>query len=90
MNAVALRNSGPDEAGASGLGAWDRLAEVRLPITVACGELDVPFMIERCSDLVSRLPNASLHMLPGVAHLTYLEQPAMVADLISEAADGEA
>jgi pimeloyl-ACP methyl ester carboxylesterase len=82
MNAIALRNSAPEGAGASGLNAWDRLDEIRLPTTVACGELDIPFMIERCEELVTRLPNANLRMLPGVAHLPPLEDPAMVADLI--------
>ncbi|HEY6470500.1 MAG TPA: alpha/beta hydrolase [Candidatus Dormibacteraeota bacterium] len=86
MNAAALRNAAPDRAGASGLNAWERLDEVRLPTIVACGELDVPFMIERCGDLASRLPNASLRMLPGVAHLPYLEEPATVANLIIEVA----
>jgi len=86
MNAAALRNSASEGAGACGLDAWDRLDEIRLPTTVACGELDVPFMVERCGALASRLPNGRLRMLPGVAHLPYMEQPAMVANLIVEAA----
>ena len=86
MNARALRNAALDGAGVSGLDAWGRLDEIRLPTTVACGELDVPFMVERCRELANRLPNAHRRMLPGVAHLPYLERPAMVADLITDAA----
>jgi pimeloyl-ACP methyl ester carboxylesterase len=84
MNAAALRNAAPAGAGASGLHTWDRLDEIQLPTSVACGELDVPFMIDRCEDLATRMPNACFRMLPGVAHLPYLENPAMVADLIME------
>jgi len=85
MNAATLRNATPEGVGVSGLDAWGRLDEIRLPTTVACGELDVPFMVARCGELATRLPNARLRMLPGVAHLPYLEQPAMVVDLIADA-----
>ena len=85
MNGMALRNAAPDGVGASGFDTWGRLDEIRLPTTVACGDLDVPFMIERCEELARRLPGACLKILSSVAHLPYLEQPAMVADLITEA-----
>ena len=28
--------------------AWHRLAEITVPVTVACGDLDVPFIVDRC------------------------------------------
>jgi pimeloyl-ACP methyl ester carboxylesterase len=40
MNAIILRNGVPEDAGDSGVDAWNRLDEVRVPVTVACGDLD--------------------------------------------------
>jgi pimeloyl-ACP methyl ester carboxylesterase len=83
MNAVALKNEIPEESGKSGLAAWSRLEEISVPVTVACGDLDLPFMVSRSKELSDWLPDSRHHVLPGVAHLPYLEDPAMIADLIS-------
>jgi pimeloyl-ACP methyl ester carboxylesterase len=88
MNAIILRNGVQEDQGGSGVDAWRRLHEVRVPVTVACGELDVPFMLARCRELAGRLPRGRYRELPGVAHQPYLEQPRQVADLILAALDG--
>lgn len=85
MNATIIANNLPEKNGASGVDAWNRLAEVRIPVTVACGEFDVSFVIERSRLLASRLPNASFQILPGMAHQPYLEHPDQVANLILQA-----
>jgi len=85
MNAIIIKNKVPENAGSSGVDAWNRLAEVRVPVTVACGELDAPFMIDRNRQLAARLPSASFHILPGMAHQPYLEHPDQVANLALEA-----
>jgi pimeloyl-ACP methyl ester carboxylesterase len=85
MNEVILRNGDPEEAGASGIAAWERLDEVRVPVTVACGDLDVPFLIARNRELARRLPSARYHVLPGMAHQPYLEHPDQVAGLLIRA-----
>ena len=41
MNAVIIGNAETDAAGAAGVDAWHRLAEITVPVTVACGDLDV-------------------------------------------------
>ncbi|MEZ5075451.1 MAG: alpha/beta hydrolase [Solirubrobacterales bacterium] len=85
MNAIAL-TSHRDAEPRSGLGAWDRLAEVTVPTTLVCGELDIPLMLERCRLVAGRLPNARPPVeLPGVAHLPGLEDPGAVARMIDEA-----
>ncbi|HET9093006.1 MAG TPA: alpha/beta hydrolase [Acidimicrobiales bacterium] len=84
MNGIALRNGVPEGAGRTGVDAWNRLGEVGIPATVACGDLDVPFLLERSEELARRLPNAVHRILPGVAHLSELEQPATVAALLEE------
>jgi pimeloyl-ACP methyl ester carboxylesterase len=82
MNAIILGNGAREDEGGSGVDAWHRLDEVRAPVTVACGGLDVPFLIARSRELAGRLPNGLYRELPGLAHQPYLEQPGQVADLI--------
>lgn len=84
MNAIALRAEAEstEETGDSEIDAWSRLAEIAVPVTVAWGELDIAALNERCQELVERLPAASGRALDDVAHLPYLEDPDLVADLI--------
>ncbi len=82
MNAIALKNELPEESGKSGLTAWSRLEEITLPVTVACGDLDLPFVVSRSKELSDWLANSQHHVLPGMAHLPYLEDPALIAKLI--------
>jgi pimeloyl-ACP methyl ester carboxylesterase len=88
MNETILRNDVDDEAGASGVNAWSQLEEIRTPTTVAWGDLDVPLLIEESEVLATRLPNARTRVLPDTAHLPYLEQPTLVADVIRAAVTG--
>ncbi|MBO0807136.1 MAG: alpha/beta hydrolase [Actinobacteria bacterium] len=85
MNEIVVRNGVPESAGASGVDAWHRLPEVQVPVTVACGDLDVPFVLARCRELADRLPDGRFQLLPGMAHQPYLEQPEFVANLVRDA-----
>lgn len=85
MNAIILRNAVPEGAGSSGVDTWNRLDEVPVPVTVACGDLDVSYLITRGRELADRLPNGRYHVLPGMAHQPYLEQPGKVAQLVVQA-----
>jgi len=88
MNAIILRNGDREDEGGSGVDAWSRLDEVQVPVTVACGSLDVPFLVARSRDLAARLPCARCRELPGMAHQPYLEDPRQVADLLLGALAG--
>ena len=85
MNAVIIGNDVPETEGAAGVDAWHRLAEIKVPVTVACGDLDVPFLVDRCRLLAGRLPAARHHVLAGMAHQPYLESASAVAQLIRSA-----
>jgi pimeloyl-ACP methyl ester carboxylesterase len=85
MNAIALRHDAEDRALASEVDAWHRLDEIRVPVTVAWGDLDVPVLIDRSRHLAGHLPNVHGLVIPQTAHLPYLERPDLVADLIREA-----
>jgi pimeloyl-ACP methyl ester carboxylesterase len=85
MNAIALKNEIPEESGKSGITAWSRLEEIAVPVTVACGTLDLPFIMARSKELADWLPHSRFETFDGMAHLPYLEQPAVVAELIKSA-----
>lgn len=85
MNAVVLRNGVPEDVGGSGRETWQELGRIEPPVTVAWGDLDMPFLIERCQQLAERLPGSRTRVLPGHAHLPYLESPQAVAELIADA-----
>jgi pimeloyl-ACP methyl ester carboxylesterase len=88
MNAAILGAGGEEGAGVSGVDAWTALADLRLPTTVACGDLDVPFLVERAAAVATRVPGARHEVLPGTAHLPYLEDPQAVADVVRTAVLG--
>ncbi len=77
MNGIALRSipAGPNLDTAP---AFDRMREVRVPSLVIWGNLDFPHIQDRCREMAKRLPNASAHGLPEVAHVPSLEHPAAV------------
>jgi len=75
----------PEESGKSGITAWSRLEEIAVPVTVACGTLDLPFIMARSKELADWLPHSRFETFDGMAHLPYLEQPAVVAELIKSA-----
>lgn len=85
MNAVIIHNDAPEEAGGSGLDTWHRLAEIQVPVTVACGDLDVPYIMDRCRLIAERLPRARHRVLAGMAHQPYLESPETVAEVVRSA-----
>jgi pimeloyl-ACP methyl ester carboxylesterase len=82
MNATILRGEGREGEGDSDMDAWHHLAEVGVPVTVACGEFDVPFVISRSRELAGLLPGGRYRELPKMAHQPYLEDPGQVADLV--------
>jgi len=85
MNAIALSQDAEDQALANEVDAWHRLDEIRVPVTVAWGDLDVPVLIDRSRRLVHHLPDARGRVIAQTAHLPYLERPDLVAELIREA-----
>lgn len=82
MNAIILRGKGREDEGGSDMDAWHHLAEVGVPVTVACGEFDVPLIISRSRELAGLMPRGRYRELPGMAHQPYLEDPGQVADLL--------
>jgi pimeloyl-ACP methyl ester carboxylesterase len=87
MNGIALRSEAEsaEDHGNDDIDAWSRLGDIRVPVTVAWGELDIDVLNQRCRQIVDRLPFATGRALPEVAHLPYLEDPELIADLVRRA-----
>jgi pimeloyl-ACP methyl ester carboxylesterase len=84
MSRRIVAHDADEHAGDAGLDAWSQLETIDIPTVVGCGDLDVPFFIDRSRMLAERLPQGRFVLLPGVAHLPGLEQPETVAALVTE------
>jgi pimeloyl-ACP methyl ester carboxylesterase len=84
MNATALRSEAERERleRDPGVSAWERLQELAIPVTVACGLLDVPAVLAEGRAIAERIPGARFAELEDVAHLPSLEAPERVAELL--------
>ena len=61
---------------------WDRLPEVRSPVTLIVGERDVKFRTI-ASDMARRLPDADVVVVADVGHAVHLEAPERVAEVVA-------
>ncbi|THJ66932.1 alpha/beta hydrolase [Arthrobacter echini] len=86
MNRRILAVGAPDSAGDAGVDAWTRLDEVSVPVLCTWGELDLPCDIPFYEETARRIGQEPGRVLPAVAHLPGLEQPALIAELVRNAA----
>jgi pimeloyl-ACP methyl ester carboxylesterase len=64
-------------------------ADIAVPTLVIAGELDrVDPPIKLRTELLPRIPQAVMHVLPGAGHLSMLESPDAVATLIADFCNG--
>jgi len=61
----------------------DALEQVTVPTLVAVGDQDVPGFREMSAVLARRIPGAQYRVISGAGHMTNLEQPAAVNDLLT-------
>jgi 2-succinyl-6-hydroxy-2,4-cyclohexadiene-1-carboxylate synthase len=67
---------------------WDRLAEVRPPVTLVVGARDTKFR-RLAGQMQAQLPQARVAVVDGMGHAVHLEAPAQVARIVAgDAATG--
>lgn len=76
------------EEDASGITSAERLAEVKVPVTLIRGSETVEVIAAIHETLVARLPNATDHVVSGAAHMLPMTHTDQVAEII-RAADPE-
>jgi 3-oxoadipate enol-lactonase len=59
-------------------------AEIRTPVLVVAGAEDVTFPPREAIAMADAIPNSSIRVLDGVAHLAGLENPRLVSALVDE------
>jgi pimeloyl-ACP methyl ester carboxylesterase/quinol monooxygenase YgiN len=65
------------------------VAAIEVPTIVIAGELDrIDGIAILEAELLTRVPHAVMHVLPGTGHLSPLESPAEIAGIIREFVDG--
>ncbi|WP_027797075.1 alpha/beta fold hydrolase [Paraburkholderia acidipaludis] len=87
--ADSLRGAPQAKAAWPGAGMLEDIAgevgAIDVPVVVIAGELDQVDRVETLrKELLPRIAGASLHVLPGVGHLSPLEAPAALAALIRQ------
>lgn len=60
---------------------WDRLGELRMPVTLIAGERDVKFAA-LAGVMAERVMDARVEVIAGAGHQVHLEQPAAVLALL--------
>ena len=60
---------------------WDRLGELRMPVTLLVGDRDEKFRAV-ADDMASRIPSARVVVVPGAGHAAQLERPDVVASYL--------
>ncbi|MXU66030.1 alpha/beta fold hydrolase [Oceanomicrobium pacificus] len=71
--------------------AWHRVAEIACPVRIFCGTLDFPYKIAAAEYLAAQMPGAAFAPLDGMAHMPFLEDPALMAGRVGaflDALDG--
>ncbi|MCP4303921.1 MAG: alpha/beta hydrolase [bacterium] len=87
-DAVVLKCSPESEAefftAATDHRAWDRLAEIDVPVLVIAGERSTTHQEPYLGELVERMPRAVAEVVPGASHFVWMERPHLVAERVAE------
>jgi len=60
---------------------WDRLGELKMPVTLIVGERDAKFRAI-AEEMASGIPHSALVVVPGAGHAVHLEAPGAVAGVL--------
>ena len=61
---------------------WERLGGLRMPVLLIVGERDTKY-VEIAQRMADAIPQARVEVVPGAGHACHLEQPEMVAHVLS-------
>ena len=75
-------------AAAGGHGAWERLGEVTVPVTILYGAETDTYPSGHAEALADRFAQARVRRVSGTGHFLPMEQPGVVVDAVRETLDG--
>ncbi|RDS83542.1 alpha/beta hydrolase [Dyella monticola] len=63
--------------------------KIKVPVLILAGELDKVDSVDQLkTEVLARIPGATMQTVPGTGHLSPLESPAVLAEAITEFMDG--
>jgi pimeloyl-ACP methyl ester carboxylesterase len=65
-------------------GAWDRLAEIDIPVLVLAGEESTTHQEPFLAALVGRMRRADYEIVPATSHFVWMERPGVIARHVAE------
>lgn len=84
MDRTTIEHGRSEYSGTTIPDLWDRLPEIACPTCFVVGDLDLPSIVEQSTAAAARVPHARLLVLPGRAHLPYLEDADECARLVHD------
>ena len=66
----------------------DLLSEITIPATVICGRQDKATPLPWNEEIASAIPGASLHVIETAGHLTPMERPEEVTEILKDWIEG--
>lgn len=76
-----LERAGPD--------AKDHLGEIRAPVLILVGEVDIGDVKDQAQAVAAAVPGARLETVPATGHFMYLEKPQAFADRVAAFVDAQ-
>lgn len=62
--------------------AWPRLAEIKVPVLIVTGEVDMPDLQAQAGALAALIPGARREIMPDAGHYPYMERPDAFLKLV--------
>ena len=78
------REGGVEDADDPLSDTWDRLSEIKAPVWIVAGGMDLHFVVDNAKIMAARIVGARSHTWPDAAHLLTMEHPTRVASKIRD------
>ncbi len=78
------RRGGVEEADGPLSDTWDRLSEIKAPVRIVAGGMDLHFVVDNARIMATRIVGAESQTWPDAAHLLTMEHPTRVASKIRD------
>ena len=78
------RRGGVEDADGPLSDTWDRLSEIKAPVRIVAGGMDLHFVVDNAKSMAARIVGARSETWPDAAHLMTMEHPRRVASKIRD------
>ena len=68
--------------------AYDRLAQVKVPVLIIVGENDTPYILAAADYMLKNLPSANKIVIKDAAHLPNMDHPDQFDEIVNTFLEG--